>query len=180
MTQRIAPVDPSRATGHAKDLLADVQSKLGVTPNLMKTLANSAAALDGYWSLNGALAKGTLSAKVREQLALEVAQENGCEYCLSAHSLLGKHAGLKPEQLLAARKGESDDAKTRAALALASEILESRGNVTDAQLAAARQAGITDGEIAEIVAHVALNVLTNYFNVLARTEVDFPLVSVKL
>jgi len=174
MTYRIAPVDPSHATGKAKDLLTAVQGQLGVTPNLMKTLAHSPAALDGYLSLNAALAKGQLSAKVREQIALEVAQENGCGYCLAAHSLLGKNAGLKPDQIIAARKGESDDAKAQAALQLASEILASRGNVTDAQLAEARAAGVTDGEIAEVVGHVALNVLTNYFNVLARTEVDFP------
>ncbi len=180
MNYRIAPVDPSQATGQAKELLAAVHAKLGVTPNLMKTLAHSPAALEGYLSLNAALAKGQLPAKVREQLALAVAQENGCEYCLAAHSLLGKHAGLKPEQIIAARKGQSEDARSRAELELASQILSSRGNLSDTQLAAARAAGISDGEIAEVVAHVALNVLTNYFNVLARTEVDFPPVPLKL
>jgi uncharacterized peroxidase-related enzyme len=178
MNYRIAPVDPSQATGQAKELLAAVQAKLGVTPNLMKTLAHSPAALEGYLSLNAALAKGQLSAKVREQLALEVAQQNGCEYCLAAHSLLGKNAGLKPEQIIAARKGQSEDG--RAELELAGQVLGARGNLTDQQLATARAAGISDGEIAEVVAHVALNVLTNYFNVLARTEVDFPPVSLKL
>jgi uncharacterized peroxidase-related enzyme len=180
MNYRIAPVEPSQATGQAKELLAAVQAKLGLTPNLMKTLAHSPAALEGYLSLNGALAKGQLPAKVREQLALAVAQENGCEYCVSAHTLLGRNAGLKPEQIIAARKGQSEEAKSSAELELAGQILRSRGNLTDSQLAAARQAGVSDGEIAEIVAHVALNVLTNYFNVLARTEVDFPPVSLKL
>jgi uncharacterized peroxidase-related enzyme len=180
MNYRIAPVEPSQATGQAKELLAAVQAKLGVTPNLMKTLAHSPAALEGYLSLNAALAKGQLSAKVREQLALAVAQENGCGYCLAAHTLLGKNAGLKPEQIIAARKGQSEDAKSSAELELAGQILAGRGNISDAQLSAAREAGVSDGEIAEVVAHVALNVLTNYFNVLARTEVDFPPVSLQL
>lgn len=177
MNPRIAPVDPAHAEGHAKELLSAVKAKLGVTPNMMKTLAHSPAALEGYLSLNGALGKGLLPAKVREQIALLVSQENGCEYCIAAHSLLGKHAGLKPEQMIAARKGVSDDPKSKAALILARQVLQGQGRVTDAQLAAARENGVSDGEIAEIVAHVALNVLTNYFNVLARTEVDFPAVS---
>jgi uncharacterized peroxidase-related enzyme len=180
MSQRISALEPSQAAPHAKELLANVQAALGVTPNMMKTLAHSPAALEGYLSLNGALGKGVLSARIREQIALAVGQENGCEYCVSAHAFLGKNAGLKPEQILSARKGASDDAKTRAELELAHNILAARGNVTDAQLAAARQAGVTDAEITEIVAHVALNVLTNYFNVLAGTEVDFPQVSMRI
>jgi uncharacterized peroxidase-related enzyme len=177
MSQRIATVEPSQATGHAKELLDAVQAKLGVTPNMMKTLAHSPAALEGYLSLNNTLARGVLPAKVREQIALAVSQENGCEYCVAAHTLLGGKAGLKPDQLIAARKGESGDAKTHAELELARQIVEARGNISDAQLAAAREAGISDPEITEVVAHVALNVLTNYFNVLARTDVDFPRVS---
>jgi uncharacterized peroxidase-related enzyme len=180
MSYRIAPVEPSQTTGHAKELLDAVQARLGVTPNLMKTLARSPAALEGYLSLNGALGTGLLPAKVREQIALAVSQENGCEYCVAAHTLLGGKAGLKPDQIIAARKGQSEDAKSRAELALAQQVLAARGNVTDAQLAAARAAGVTDGEIAEVVAHVALNVLTNYFNVLAGTVVDFPAVSMKV
>ena len=180
MNPRIEPVEPARAEGRAKDLLAGVQRALGVTPNLMKTLAHSPAALEGYLSLNGALGTGLLPATVREQIALLVAQENGCEYCVAVHTLLGTKAGLKAEQALAARKGQSDDVKSRAALILARQVLERRGDVSDAQLAAARAAGITDGEVAEVVVHVALNVLTNYFNVLARTEVDFPPVSMSL
>jgi uncharacterized peroxidase-related enzyme len=180
MSYRIAPVEPSQASGRARELLDGVQANLGVTPNMMKTLANSPAALEGYLSLNGALAKGVLSARVREQIALAVSQENGCEYCVAAHTLLGGKAGLKPDQIVAARKGQSEDAKTQAELALAGEILSGRGNVTDAQLAAARASGMTDGEITEVVAHVALNVLTNYYNVLAGTVVDFPPVSMRV
>lgn len=180
MTQRIARIEPDQANGQARELLAAVQAKLGVTPNLMKTLAHSPAALEGYLSLSGALGKGLLPATVREQIALLVSQENGCEYCVAAHTLLGRSAGLTPEQTVAARRGQSGDVKSRAELILARQVLHSRGGVTDAQLAAARAAAVTDGEIVEVVAHVALTVLTNYFNILARTEVDFPPVSMTL
>jgi uncharacterized peroxidase-related enzyme len=180
MSHRITPVTPSEAGGRAKELLVAVHAKLGVTPNLMKTLAHSPAALEGYLSLNAALATGLLPAGVREQVALLVAQANGCAYCVAAHTLLGKHAGLTSDQAVAARRGQGDDPKGRAVLILARQVLERRGDVTDAQLAAARSAGITDGEVAEVVCHVALNVLTNYFNVLARTEVDFPPVPMSL
>jgi uncharacterized peroxidase-related enzyme len=180
MSYRIAPLEPSKAAGHTRELLDAVQAKLGVTPNLMQTLAHSPAALEGYLSLNGALGKGLLPAKVREQIALAVSQENGCEYCVAAHTLLGGMAGLTPDQIVAARKGQSDDAQSRAELELARQVLVARGNVTDAQLATARAAGVSDGEIAEVVAHVALTVLTNYFNVLAGTVVDFPPISMKL
>lgn len=174
MSTRIAPIDPASAQGKARELLSAVQSKLGMTPNLMRTLAQSPAALEGYLSLNNALAKGTLPAAVREQLALAVAQQNRCDYCLAAHTALGKLAGLKPDQILAARRAQSADPKAAAQLKLARETLDSRGKLTDAQLASARAAGVSDAEIAEIVCHVALNVLTNYFNLVAGTEVDFP------
>ncbi len=156
---RIQPIDPATATGPAKQLLDGVQKTLGITPNLMKTLAHSAAALEGYLSLNTALAGGTLNAKYREQLAISLAQANGCDYCLSAHTAIGKGA------------------KEAAGLRFSREILSSRGQVSDAALAHVRQAGFNDAEITEIVAHVALNVLTNYFNNVAQTEVDFPKVS---
>jgi uncharacterized peroxidase-related enzyme len=180
MSHRIAPIDPAAASPRAAELLSAVQSALGMTPNLMRTIAHSPAALEGYLSLNNALAKGALPAGLREQIALAVAQTNRCEYCLAAHTALGKRAGLDADQLLSARQRRSTDAQGAAALKLAGEILDNRGNVSDEQLAAARRAGLGDGEIAEVVAHVALNVLTNYFNIVAGTEVDFPRISLAL
>jgi uncharacterized peroxidase-related enzyme len=177
MNARISPVDPANAQGKAKDLLAAVQAKLGMTPNMMRTMAQSPAVLEGYLSLSGALAHGALPGSVREQIALAVGQTNACEYCVSAHSVLGKMAGLKPDQILAARHGQASDGKASAAITLANEIVDRRGDVSDTQLAAARDAGLNDAELAEVVAHVALNVLTNYFNRVARTEVDFPKVA---
>jgi len=180
MTSRIAPVDPASAQGHAKELLDGVKAKLGRVPNAMKTMVHSPAALEGYLSLTAALSRGVLPASLREQIALVVSQTNGCEYCVSAHSLTGKLAGLNPEQVLNARQGRGSDAKSQAVLDLAQNILERRGDVSDDQLADARQAGLSDAEVAEVVGNVALVTLMNYFNQVARTEIDFPHVSLSL
>lgn len=177
---RIQPIQNADATGKAKQLLDGVQAKLGKTPNLMKTLAQAPAALEGYLNFSGALATGTLDAKFREQLALAVAQANSCEYCLSAHSTIGKMAGLNVEEVAASRRSQSDDPKRNAGLKFAQLLVVQRGLVSDAALEAVRRAGYTDGEITEIVAHVALNTLTNYFNHVAQTDVDFPKVAVQL
>jgi uncharacterized peroxidase-related enzyme len=174
MSSRITPVNPATVQGPVKDILASIKAKIGMVPNALKTMAHAPAALEGYLSLSGALSKGVLPAKVREQIALTVSQANQCEYCLSAHSVTGKLAGLTPEQILAARKGTADDPKTQAVLQLVHDIHERRGNVTDEQLAAARKAGVNDAELAEVVGNVALMTLTNYLNQVARTDIDFP------
>lgn len=165
----------------SKPLLAAVKQQLGVVPNLMKLVGHSPAALEGYLSLNGALAKGKLDVKLRERLALGVAEYNGCDYCLSAHSYLGAHvAKLAPAELDAARDFRSSDARADAALRFARRVAESHGRVSDADLAAVRAAGFDDAGVIEIVANVALNVLTNYVNNVAQTEVDFPKVGARL
>jgi uncharacterized peroxidase-related enzyme len=167
-------VNPDTATGKAKDLLKGVKAKLGLTPNMMRTMANSPAVLEGYLNLSGALGGGALPAGLREQIALAVAETNGCDYCLSAHSALGQMAGLKADQISASREAASVDPRADAALKFAVAVVESRGAVTDAQFAKVREAGFNEGEVAEILAHVALNVFTNYFNKAALTVVDFP------
>lgn len=171
---RLTAIDPASATGKAKELLDGVQATLGVTPNLMRTMANSPAVLEAYLSFNTALGRGRLSAKEREQIALAVAEANGCEYCLSAHTAIGKKVGLPESDLLASRLGTSPDFKVAAALKFAQAILSQRGQVTDEDVNRIRRAGLGDAEIAEIVANVALNVFTNYFNLVAETTVDFP------
>lgn len=181
MSQRITAVNPTSAQPKAKELLDAVQKQLHMTPNMMRTMAHSPAVLQGYLGLSAALGTGVLSAKVREELALFVSQSNECDYCVAAHSTLGKMAGLQPNQLIEARKGlVVGDPEAQAALKFATAVLESRGDVTDSDLAAARSAGLGDAQIAEIVAHVALNVFTNYFNRVAHTEVDFPKVQLAL
>lgn len=173
---RIAAVEPERASPSARPLLEAVNQKLGVTPNMMRTMAQSAPVLEGYLALNAALAKGSLGRRVGEQVALLTAEQNGCTYCAAAHTALGKGAGLSEAEIEEARAGRAADGRAAGALALARSLLERRGHVTDADVAAARAAGLSDGEIGEVVAHVALNVFTNYFNTLAGTDVDFPAV----
>lgn len=180
MTSRINPVDPTAANSAVQYLFSAVKAQMGKVPNMMKTMAHSPALLEGYLAFRGALDKGVLPEVVRQQIALSVSQQNGCEYCLSAHTLIGRHAGLNREQVLLARHGEAQDSKQQAVLDLVQEILERRGDVSDEQLAAARAAGLTDAEIAETIGHVALTTVTNYFNQLARPIVDFPRVSTNL
>lgn len=174
---RLPLIQSETATGEAADLLAGVQKALGVTPNMTKAMVNSPAVLKAYLGFSGALAAGVLPAPLRERLALLVAQENGCDYCLSAHTYLGEHvAKLDADQIAAARRGEADDPKFAAALAFASAVLRAKGGVEDADLKAARDAGLSDAEIAEVVANVALQVFTNYFNKTADTDIDWPVV----
>ncbi len=171
---RIQAIAPEKATGKAKELLDAVNAKLGMVPNIARTMANAPAVLEGYLGLSGALAKGTLSAKLREQLALTVAQRNSCAYCLAAHSTIGKMVGLTEEQILDSRHGKAIDSKTDAVLRFAGLLVDNRGQITDRELDEARTAGLNDATIAEVVATVALNIFTNYFNHVADPEIDFP------
>lgn len=177
-TPAFAPVDPATATGKAAALLAEVQKTLGLTPNMAKVMANSPALLKGYLALNGALSGGVLPAGVRERLAIATAEYNGCAYCLSAHTYIGANiARLDADELEQARDGHASDPHTAALLALSDAIARGHGTVDDAVLRKAREAGATDAEIGEVVGHLALNVLTNYFNILAAVDNDWPVVT---
>ena len=174
---RLPLIDPAAAPAPVSDLFAEVQRRLGAIPNMTRAMANSPALLKGYLDLSGALNRGVFTAATRELIALTVAQGNGCSYCLSAHSYLAEHvAHLDQDDITAARKATSVDPKTDATLAFAAAVNDSRGDVTEHDLAAARAAGVTDAEIAETIGHVALNVLTNYLNKAADVDVDFPVV----
>lgn len=177
---RIEPVNPEQSTGKAKELLDAVKGKLGMTPNMMKTMAQSPAVLDAYLSFSGALAGGALSGEIREQIALIAAEINGCGYCASAHTAIGKMVGLGDDAILQARTGNAADAKAGAALKFARALIVNRGQTTDEDLRAVKSAGFADGEIGEIVGAVALNIFTNYFNETARTEIDFPAIEFPL
>jgi len=171
---RIEPIDPRTAKGKTRDLLDGVQHKLGMTPKLTLTMARSDATLAGYVGLSKALDGSALSRREREQIALAVAEANGCDYCLAAHSAAGKLVGLSELELRDARRGSATSKRENAIVSLAGEILSRRGTIADVALRRARNAGLADGEITEIVANVALNVFTNYLNQVAGTEVDFP------
>lgn len=175
MSRIHTPPSIDTAPAAAKPLLEAVKKQLGSAPNLFRVVANSPAALEGYLGMSGALAKGALPAQTRERIALAVAQINGCTYCLSAHSYLGKNlAKLSDAEILANRHGSSLDPKADAAVRFAAKVARERGHVSDADVQAVRMAGYDDAQIVEIVQHVALNTWTNYLNEVAKTEVDFP------
>jgi uncharacterized peroxidase-related enzyme len=171
---RIKQLNPDQASGKTKQLFDAVQSKLGIVPNLFRVLGNSPVTLEGYLNLSGALAGGVLNARIREQIALAVAEINYCGYCLSAHTYLGGKAGLTESEITAARKVLAADPHTAAILNLARSIVLQRGEISEVEFQAARDAKLTDAEIVETVANVAVNILTNYVNHVAQTVVDFP------
>ncbi len=171
---RIPTVDRSTADPTTARLLDSIERSMGKVPNVLGTMAQSAAVANAYLKFSQALGGGELSPRLREQIALAVAEANGCGYCVAAHTTLGKGVGLSEEEALAARRSQSTDPKERAALEFALQVVVRRGAVDGRDLDSVRDAGYSDGEISEIVAHVALSSFTNYFNLVAETEVDFP------
>ncbi|HEY4046171.1 MAG TPA: carboxymuconolactone decarboxylase family protein [Acidobacteriaceae bacterium] len=177
---RIAPVGSYDIDVKVATTFSQVKASVGMVPNLFATLAHAPVALDGFLSLSKTLSRGRLSARQREILALAVGQENECQYCLSAHTASAKAAGLSEADALKARGGDGEDPFERALASFAKKIVRQRGHVADEDIKNARKARIDDGLMMEIVANVALNTLTNYANELAGTEIDFPVVKVKL
>lgn len=171
---RIPTVTPDTGDAGQRQLLSATAKAMGRVPNLIATMVHSVAATQAYMAFSQALSKGVLDGAAREQIALATAQLNTCGYCLAAHSAIGAGAGLDATQIELARRGRATDPHIDAILALARRIVETRGRIDAADVEAARVAGVTDAELVEIVANVALNVFTNYFNHLAATEVDFP------
>jgi uncharacterized peroxidase-related enzyme len=176
---RIHIVDPATATGEVKKLLDSVQSQLGATPNFIRALANSAPALKAFLGLYAGVREDKLGAQTRERIALLTAQENACQYCISAHTAIGRKAGLDNAEIAAARGGTSADVRAAAAVAFAKALIEHRGEVTTAEVDAVRAAGYTDAEIVDIIVNVALNVLTNLLNKSMQVDIDFPKVELK-
>ena len=176
---RINPIDPASASADVRATLDAVKAKLGGVPNIFRTMAVAPSVLDGYLAFSGAVGKGKLPAALREQIALVTAGANACDYCASAHQALGKMAGLGADDIALALKGDAADAKAKAALVLARKLVLDRGIVTDADLAATQNAGWSEADVLEIVANVALNLFTNYFNHVAGTDVDFPKVDAR-
>ncbi len=174
---RLPIVAPEEAKGKARSLLSDVQKKLGLVPNMTRVMANSPATLDAYLQFSSALEGGSLDAKCRERIALGTADANQCEYCLSAHSAIGKMVGLDDTEILESRQAHAREAKPNAALHFSRLVVEKRGAVSEADIDVARKGGLTNGEIAEVVALTVLNIFTNYFNMAFQVDVDFPRVS---
>lgn len=176
---RLNPVTLDTAQGKAKDLLNAVKQKMGSTPNIFTAFANSPAAFEGYLNFSGALSGGSLDAQLREKIALATANINSCGYCASAHTFIGGKTGIDAAEMTANLNGKSSDAKAQAALTFATQILNKKGQVSEAEIKAVRSAGFTDEQVVEILANVALNIFTNYFNEAFKTEIDFPAVALK-
>lgn len=173
---RIPLVDPMTARGPAKALLDAVQSQLGVTPNFIRLLANSPKALEGFLGLYGALPGFAIDKPTQERIALAVAEGNACEYCVSAHTAIGRKVGLGNDEMQLNRRGESGESNASAAVRFARALNDSMGDVSALDVEAARAAGLTDGELVEIIALVALNVFTNLLGKASRMAIDFPTV----
>src|SRR5688572_4554086 len=176
---RLKRLEKNEGEAKSQEMMGTLEGN-GKLFNIFRGLANSPAALDSYLKLSGALNNAKLSAKAREAIALVVGQQNRCAYCLAAHTAIGKGAGLDDAAITDARQGRSNDRKTQAAVTLARTMVEKKGNVTEADVKAARDAGLDDAELAEVPAVVALNLFTNYFNLMNQTDVDFPKVAVEL
>lgn len=175
MSRLITAPAVDAAPAASQPLLAAVQKKLGSVPNMFRAMASTPAGLEGYLGLEGALGRDSLGARTRERIALAVAEVNQCGYCLAAHAYLGKNlAKLDDAEIARNRAGGSADAKADAAVRFAVQVAQRRGQVTDADLAAVKAAGFEDRAVVEIVLHVALNTLTNYVNLVAGTDIDFP------
>jgi uncharacterized peroxidase-related enzyme len=171
---RIPPLDPARATGAITRLFVEIRAKFALVPNLFRVFANAPAALEGLMGLSAALARGALDEKTREQLALAIAESNLCAYCLSGHTAMAAKIGLSRVEIDDAIRASAADARTDAILKLARSIVVQRGELTDADLVLARAAGLSDAEIVETVANVALNIFENYMSHVARVAIDFP------
>ncbi|NJM35030.1 MAG: carboxymuconolactone decarboxylase family protein [Rhodomicrobium sp.] len=175
---RITPTSADQTDPETAATLAAVKAKIGMVPNLYATFAVAPAVLRAYLAANESLSNGRLSARQREIVALASAQINQCQYCLSAHTLLGEGAGLSAEAIAAARSGRAEGHADNAVAALTTRLMNSRGMISDSELAEAHAAGLDDGLILEVIAHVAMNALTNFTNNVAGTVIDFPVVSI--
>lgn len=176
----IAPVKPTETDAATAATLNAVKGKIGMIPNLFATLARSPVALNGLLQLNETIASGNLSPGEREIVALAVSQANTCHYCLSAHTLLGKGAGLSIEQTQQARAGNGSSPRARAIAAYAKTLVEQKGHVPTSVLDQFKAAGLSEGDLLEVIVNVVATTLTNYANNVARTEIDFPVVPVQL
>ncbi len=171
---RVTVIDPQTATGEARELLDAVQTGLGMVPNFIRVLANSPAALNAFLGLHAIAGTGLLDPKTRERIALAVAEQNACQYCVSAHTAIGRKSGLDNQEILQNRRGRSSDTRAEAALAFARALVEHTGQVNSSEFDAVRAAGHSDGEIIEIITHVAMNIFTNLLGKATQVDIDFP------
>lgn len=174
MTKNICPLESSDASPQQAALQQKIEGVFGSAPNIFTTMLHSAVATESYLQTTQLLAKGKLGPKLRESIALVVGETNSCEYCVSAHTLLGSNAGLNEEEVISARRGEAEQPRAKAILQFAKKVVSERGHVTTNDIDTLRSHDVSDEELVEIIAHVGMNIFTNYFNHIAGTEIDFP------
>ena len=177
---RSTVVERDHADQEQARLLDAIQAQLGMVPNFLKVFANSPAALKAFLGLHEIASSGDLDAQTRERIALALAQQNTCEYCVSAHTAIGRKAGLSNSEIEANRIGTSLDAKAASAVRFAKSLAEHKGEVTNIELLEIRNAGYSEAEIVEIITHVGLNLLANIIGKASRVEIDFPKVDLQL
>lgn len=173
---RIPTLDVEKADPKAIEMLEGINKKLGTVPNIFKTFAHSPAVLESYLNFSGALNNAKLPAKLREQIALAMAGKNTCDYCASAHTVLGQKAGLDEAEIKKNLDAKATEEKSQAVLEFVAKVVDKKANVADADVEALRKAGLDDQEIVEVIATISLNMFTNYFNHIVDTEIDFPVV----
>lgn len=173
--QRIKALNPKTTTGKSKELFEGIEAKLGMIPNMMRTMGNSPAVLGAYLNFSDQLGKSSLGARLGELIAISVANVNGCEYCNAAHSFIGeKLVGIDKKTLELAKEGKSTDPKTEAVLRFTRKLVAAKGRVSNGDITEVKNAGFSDAAVTEIIAHTALNIFTNYFNNALVVDVDFP------
>lgn len=176
---RIITITDDTASVEQKALFEAIHTKLGIVPNFLRIFANSPDALKAFLGLNHIAEAGQLDAATKERIALALAQQNECEYCLSAHTAIGRKAGLNREEMDSNRAGTSQDAKAAIAVKFARSIVEHKGQVTTAEIQEMRDVGYSEAEIVEVITHAGLNVLTNMIGKASRVEIDFPKVDLQ-
>jgi len=176
---RINLVTAEQANEQQLALYSVVEKKLGAVPNFLRVFANSPTALKAFLGLHTIANEGDLDAKTKERIALGLAEQNACQYCVSAHTVIGKSVGLTGDEINANRSGSSQDAKAGVAVKFARSLAENNGEVTTEELIEIRTVGYSDTEIVEIITHVGMNILTNILTKASRVEIDFPKVELK-
>ncbi|BBB28150.1 carboxymuconolactone decarboxylase family protein [Neptunomonas japonica] len=177
---RINVIDTHNANAEQQELLDAIQSQLGMVPNFLKIFANSPSALRAFLGLHSIAGEGSLDEQTRERIALALAQQNACQYCVSAHTAIGRKVGLSDSEIDANRAGSSEDAKAAAAVKFAQALAEHSGDITTAELLEVRAAGYSESDIVEIITHVGMNTLTNILGKASRVDIDFPKVDLQL
>lgn len=171
---RIPMIALNEANEEQQALYSAITNKLGMVPNFLKVFANSPSALTAFLGLHSIAEQGSLDVKTRERIALAIAQQNECQYCVSAHTAIGQSAGLNGDEISANKKGESQDAKASVAVKFAKALAEHNGEVTEDELTEVRAAGYSESDIVEIITHVGMNIMTNILGKASQVEIDFP------